>query len=134
IAFTSNMFEADARPQKLLDTKGPRWNFRSAPTNTHGVAIVCALPTNIPIHSARSWRTPSRHCMASTVPGRGPDAGDGSATTDVDSKDAVRKTDNRKGSLVIDHSFKPLNQAALVSHSSTNFTCRKCPRGGTGSV
>jgi hypothetical protein len=43
------------------------------------------------MHSARSCRTLARHCTASTVPGRGPNAaGDGSAIAGEDSIDVVR--------------------------------------------
>jgi hypothetical protein len=39
--------------------------------------------------------------MASTVPGRGPDAGDESAITEVESEDAVKKADNKRASFFI---------------------------------
>jgi hypothetical protein len=43
--------------------------------------------------------------MAFIVPGRGPDAaGDGSAATDVESKDAVKKADNMRASFFTNHS------------------------------
>ena len=43
--------------------------------------------------------------MASTVPGRGPDAaGDGSAIAEVESKDAVKKADNESARFFINHS------------------------------
>jgi len=51
--------------------------------------------------------------MASTVPSRGPDAAaGGSAATEVESKDAVKKADNKTGSFFIN--TPPM---AIVQHA-----------------
>jgi len=55
--------------------------------------------------------------MASTVPGRGPGpAGGGSAATEAESKDAVKKPDNKRVSLFINR-----------SSYGTDTVCRAAP-------